>query len=133
MALTVRWLVAWRIARALDSGPLQAWFVDESMMIDPHVDVERELSRAEVVICAAIGAGALLGSGLVRFDGMLGVDRLVVPLIASLVVQVVVQEVASPLIDRPPCLSSWTNFSGVYQENRGLPIGQRLCGAESIA
>jgi hypothetical protein len=97
------------IARALDSGPLQAWFVDESMMIDPHVDIERELSRAEVVICAAIGTGALLGSGLVRFDGMLGIDRLVVPLIASLIVQVVALGAITMLMHEHRASAGWAS------------------------
>jgi MFS family permease len=77
------------VSRALDSGPLQAWFVDEATAIDPHVDIERELGREGVVLSVAIGAGALLGSGLVRFDGLLGVDSLAVPLVVSLVVQMI--------------------------------------------
>ena len=54
------------VSRALDSGPLQSWFVDASFAADPGVDIERELGRAGVVICAAIGAGALAASGIVR-------------------------------------------------------------------
>jgi MFS family permease len=76
-------------SRALDSGPLQAWFVDEAIAIDPQVDIERELGREGVILCASIGAGALLGSGLARFDGLLGIDRLAVPLVVSLFVQLI--------------------------------------------
>ena len=65
------------VSRALDSGPLQSWFVDEALDADPHADLERDLCRADVVICAAIGAGALLGSALVRVGGLLGMDPLV--------------------------------------------------------
>ena len=41
------------IFRALDSGPLQAWFVDEALTSIPDVDIEHELSRGDVMICAA--------------------------------------------------------------------------------
>ena len=54
------------VFRALDSGPLQAWFVDEAFLDDPGVEVERELARSDVVICAAIGVGAIAGSVIVR-------------------------------------------------------------------
>ena len=47
------------VSRALDSGPLQSWFIDEALAIDPHADIERDLSRGDVVICAGLGAGAL--------------------------------------------------------------------------
>ena len=51
------------IFRALDSGPLQAWFIDASLEADPGVDIPRALAHSDVVICSAIGLGALLGGG----------------------------------------------------------------------
>lgn len=74
------------VYRALDSGSLESWFVDAAFATDPQVDIERELGRAGVVICAAIGAGALAASGIVRAGG-LGLDPLVAPLVAGLAVQ----------------------------------------------
>jgi predicted MFS family arabinose efflux permease len=75
------------VFRALDSGPLQAWFIDASLVADPDVDIERDLARADVVICSSIGAGALLGGLMVRVDGGLGIGPLVTPLVAGMVVQ----------------------------------------------
>ncbi len=97
------------VCRALDSGPLQAWFVDEAIAIDPHVDIERELGREGVIVCASIGVGALLGSGLVRFDGILGVDRLAVPLVASLVVQMVSLGAVSMSMREHRVAAGWTD------------------------
>jgi predicted MFS family arabinose efflux permease len=53
------------------------------------VDIERSLSRSDVVICSSIGAGALLSGLLTRAPGLLGVDPLAAPLVLGLVVQVV--------------------------------------------
>jgi MFS family permease len=76
------------VSRALDSGPLQSWFVDAALAADPDTDLERELGRAGVVICGSIGAGALLASGIV-WAGGLGLPPLVGPIAVGLVVQVV--------------------------------------------
>jgi predicted MFS family arabinose efflux permease len=76
------------VSRALDSGPLQSWFVDAALVADPGVDLERELGRAGVVICGAIGAGAILASGIVRAGGI-GLPPLVAPIVVGLVVQAV--------------------------------------------
>ncbi|MET0324093.1 MAG: MFS transporter, partial [Ilumatobacteraceae bacterium] len=77
------------IFRALDSGPLQAWFIDESLEADPDVDVSRALAHSDVVICTAIGLGALLGGAIAGTGGILGIDALVAPLLLGLVVQVI--------------------------------------------
>ena len=75
------------VFRALDSGPLQAWFIDASLLADPDSDIERDLAHADVVICASIGVGALLGGLLVHIDVM-GISPLALPVMASGAVQV---------------------------------------------
>jgi MFS family permease len=77
------------VFRALDSGPLQAWFIDASLAEDPAADVERGLAHADVAICTSIGIGALTAGLLASTGGVLGLDPLVVPLVLSLVIQVV--------------------------------------------
>ncbi len=47
--------------RALDSGPLQAWYVDAAHLADPAADVTPGLSRAGAADCLALSAGAVLG------------------------------------------------------------------------
>ncbi|GLY96054.1 MFS transporter [Actinoplanes sp. NBRC 103695] len=59
------------VFRALDSGPLEAWYVDRALAADPDADIETGLSRSGVVLGLAIGGGALLGGGLVAWTSLL--------------------------------------------------------------
>lgn len=52
------------VARALDSGPLEAWFVDGVLQEDRDADTSIGLSRAGVATAAALAAGAVLGGAL---------------------------------------------------------------------
>jgi hypothetical protein len=56
------------IARALDSGPLQAWFVDAVHAVDRQADLRRGLSQSGVAEAAGLGLGALVGGGLVAIS-----------------------------------------------------------------
>ena len=77
------------VFRALDSGPLEAWFVDASLDADPDADLDRGLAHAGVVISLSIGGGALAGGFLASTSGFAGIEPLVVPLVIGLVVQAV--------------------------------------------
>jgi MFS family permease len=77
------------VFRALDSGPLEAWFVDASLDADPDADLDSGLAHAGVVISVSIGGGALVGGFLASTSGFAGIDPLVVPLVIGLVVQAV--------------------------------------------
>ncbi len=48
-------------ARALSSGTIDAWFVDEFKHNEPKGDLQKALAKANVVIPAGIALGALLG------------------------------------------------------------------------
>ncbi len=56
------------LARALDSGPLQAWFVDAAREIEPKASVRLGLSRSSMAAALGIGAGALASGALVTFS-----------------------------------------------------------------
>jgi len=60
--------VALGIARALDSGPLQAWFVDQTRALDAAAPIRSGLSRAEVAGSVGLGGGALAAGGLVAIS-----------------------------------------------------------------
>ena len=51
--------------RALDSGPLEAWFVDTVHESAPGADVDQELSRSGTMLGVGMAAGALLSGGLI--------------------------------------------------------------------
>ena len=65
--------------RALDSGPLEAWYVDTAQVDDAGVPVERALSRATTVLGLAIAVGALASGGLVAWHPIAGTSPLVLP------------------------------------------------------
>ena len=73
------------VYRALESGPLDSWYVDTSQGIDPDADIERGLSLGGVVVGIAISVGSLASSLIVALEPLPGVDPLVTPLIAALV------------------------------------------------
>jgi MFS transporter, DHA1 family, tetracycline resistance protein len=77
------------VYRALDSGPLESWYVDAALAADPDVKLEKGLSAGGTMIGVAIGAGALAGGGIVAWVRVAGVPTLTLPVWLSLAVQVV--------------------------------------------
>lgn len=49
------------VSRALDSGPLEAWFVDETRALDPEADLRPGLARAGAINGVALAVGAVAG------------------------------------------------------------------------
>lgn len=75
------------VYRALESGPLDSWYVDTAQALDPDADIERGLSRGGAVLGIAIGVGALSSSALVASNPIPGIEPLVTPLIGALVLR----------------------------------------------
>ncbi len=83
------------IYRALDSGPLEAWYVDAvhaapdaaGAALHREREVERGLSRAGAVLGVAVALGALAGGGLVAVGDVGPVEALALPVLACLVLQ----------------------------------------------
>ncbi|MDI6103620.1 MFS transporter [Actinoplanes sp. NEAU-A12] len=78
------------VYRALDSGPLESWFVDQALAADPETDIETGLSRGGTTASLAIAGTALLSGGLVWLGpvdlGPLGqVSALTVPVLMALI------------------------------------------------
>lgn len=88
------WLfaVVWALQgvyRALDSGPLESWYVDATLTADPKAEYERGLGWAGTVIGLAIGAGALLGGGLVALGPVGPISALTLPLLVAVALQAI--------------------------------------------
>ncbi len=83
------------LGRALDSGPLESWFVDQSKRIDPDIDLRRGLSRAGAVDGTALAIGAVVGGLLPHLLG----QRLLASVVASLVFQVLHLVAVTLLLD----------------------------------
>ncbi|WP_084103639.1 MFS transporter [Demequina sp. NBRC 110056] len=80
-------------ARALDSGPLKAWFVDATLDADSNADLAPGLSRGGVAESLGLAAGALAAAPLVALspfpaDGS-GLIALSTPFLASAALTVV--------------------------------------------
>jgi MFS family permease len=77
------------VFRALDSGPLEAWYVDEALRADPEADIETGLARSGVVLGLSIGSAALISGGLVALGPLTlpfgTVSALAVPVYLSVV------------------------------------------------
>ena len=77
------------VFRALDSGPLEAWYVDATLAADPTPEIEHGLSRGSTVLSLAIAIGALLSGGLVALDPFESIATLALPLLVALALGVV--------------------------------------------
>lgn len=75
--------------RALESGPLDSWYVDASHEVDPDADVERGLSLGGVALGLAIASGAVLSGALVALQPISDVEPLATPILAALALRIV--------------------------------------------
>ncbi len=62
------------VYRALESGPLDAWYVDALHALDPRADVEAGLGRAGGVTGFSIALGSLLAGGLLAWNPFVGLE-----------------------------------------------------------
>jgi len=93
--------------RALDSGPLQAWYVDASLADEPDTNVTGGLSAGATVTGLAIAAGALSGAGLVALHPLQRVEPLATPVLAAGVVQMVALLAVGVLITEVRSTRGW--------------------------
>lgn len=82
------------VYRALESGPLDAWYVDAVHAVmgrteDAKVEIERGLGRAGMVLGVAISLGAALSGVITAFARDTAVDALALPLVIALILRVV--------------------------------------------
>jgi MFS family permease len=88
------------LARALDSGPLQAWYVDAVHSVDPKADLKPGLARALAVEAAALGTGALAGGALVSLAPLPSRDEAVVSLSVPFLVSAAISVLSTVAIAR---------------------------------
>ena len=90
------------VFRALDSGPLDAWFVDATHVAAPGTDVGPGLSSGSAALGVGIAVGSAMSGGLIAWDPISGVNALAVPLVVALIVQAALLPVAAALMTEPP-------------------------------
>ncbi|MDQ3501580.1 MAG: MFS transporter, partial [Actinomycetota bacterium] len=77
------------VYRALDSGPLEAWYIDATLTADPSANLERRLSAGSAALSAAIALGVLASGGLVALDPFPSIDALTLPVLVAVGLSVV--------------------------------------------
>jgi MFS family permease len=88
------------MARALDSGPLQAWFVDAVHAVDPKADLKPGLARGNAVEAAALGLGALAGGAMASLVPLPARDAPVVTLSVPFLVSAAISVLSTAAIAR---------------------------------
>lgn len=89
------------VFRALDSGPLESWFVDRALASDPAYPIARPLSQASTVLGITIAVGAALGGALVAWHPIAGQSALVLPFLVALAVMIAHTVLVAVLIREP--------------------------------
>jgi MFS family permease len=110
--------------RALDSGPLEAWFVDTVHATRPGADVDRSLARQGTVLGVAIAAGALVSGGLVWWHPVAAWSALTLPTVVYAGLAVVHLVAVAVLLHEPPAART---------QPRGTGRAARLRAAASSA
>jgi predicted MFS family arabinose efflux permease len=90
------------IYRALDSGPLEAWYVDATLAADPAAEIQHGLGRGSAVLSLAIALGALASGALVALHPVPGMEPLLLPLLVGLALHVVHLGAVAVLMAEPP-------------------------------
>ena len=72
------------VFRALDSGPLESWYVDATLAAEPGAEIEKGLSAGSTVLSVAIAIGALASGVLVAIDPFEAVPTLALPILVAL-------------------------------------------------
>jgi len=68
------------VYRALDSGPLEAWYVDTVHEREPGADVHRAMSAQGVLVGVGLGGGALASGALVAWHPFEDSSALLLPI-----------------------------------------------------
>jgi MFS family permease len=89
LAMFVAAAVLQGVFRALDSGPLEAWYVDATLASDPNARIESGLGAGGLMLSLGIATGALLSGALVALHPFPGLETLAVPLLVALGLNVV--------------------------------------------
>ena len=113
------------VFRALDSGPLEAWYVDTVHAERPGADVDQELSRAGSVLGASIALGALTSGGLVLWDPLPG-SALRLPFLVCLALTVAHLVAVVVLLREPPREHAVRALDGVREAPAVIASGVRL-------
>jgi len=120
------------VARALESGPLEAWYVDTATALDPAADTTVGLSRAGVADGLSLSVGAVVGGLLPR----LGDDLLALPYVVAAVLlagqSAAVLALVVPVVRRPRRTAGQALRGGVAEVPRTVSMTVALAAREPV-
>lgn len=90
------------IFRALDSGPLEAWYVDTVHLSEPGADVDGALAHQGMVLGGAVATGALVSGALVWWHPLTAMSALTLPMLVFTVLNTVHLGAAIAFMREPP-------------------------------
>jgi hypothetical protein len=114
------------VYRALDSGPLDAWYVDAAQAANPAARIDRGMSLYGTVASLAIAARSITAGGLIAWDPSARIDALTLPVLASLVVHVLSLVGVLALMSEPPRHDTEGLLASVRATPRTIVSGARL-------
>ncbi|MGB7819712.1 MAG: MFS transporter [Ornithinibacter sp.] len=124
------------VFRALDSGPLEAWYVDAAQADDPDIPVEQGLARAGTVLGVAISAGALISGGLIAWHPVSALSALVLPYLVAIGLSAVHLVAIVLLVKEPTTHLDSTGWRRAAASARQAPLvvadGVRTLGASRV-
>jgi MFS family permease len=121
------------VFRALDSGSLEAWFVDAVHDHDPDADVARPLAQASSVLGAAIAIGALAGGGLVAWHPLADWSALALPCAVAVVLYAWYTALVALLVREPRGARSLSALRGTVRgAPRAIADGARLVAGSRV-
>ncbi len=77
------------VFRALDSGPMEAWFVDTVHATEPGADVDRTLAAQGTVLGGSMAVGAVISGGLILWNPFDFESALLLPMLGWALLNVV--------------------------------------------
>jgi MFS family permease len=92
------------LGRALDSGPVEAWYVDTVHGIDPRADVAPGLAKLGAADGGSLAVGAIVGGLLPALLGSASAGALALPYLGAAVCDLIFIAAVARLLteDRPP-------------------------------
>ncbi|MGA8978647.1 MAG: MFS transporter [Pedococcus sp.] len=124
------------VFRALDSGPLESWYVDTAHADDPATRVEDGLARAGMVLGLAIASGALLSGSLIAWHPVRSMTALELPYWVAIGFFVLHLVAVAVLVREPRTHVDATGFRRALASARQAPgvvvDGIRTLGASRV-
>jgi len=116
------------VYRALDSGPLEAWFVDTVHLTEPGADVDQALAAQGTIIGVAIAGGSLASGGLIAWHPISERSAIAFPIVVSIAFAVIHLVLTLALVHEPRAANGSTRVRQALDSAKDTPkvIGEGL-------